>query len=95
MRCKVIGETSHIGREFRGTEIKIWIAKHDVKNFVILDDSNDNDIPENFPNNFVHLDHHVGFSDKSKLKEAIKKISNLGRETTIREMVRIAIKDFI
>ena len=50
----------------RGEEIKLWMDKESEKNeiesFVILDDDSDM-LPEQM-NNFIHVDGHVGLTDK-------------------------------
>ena len=51
----------------RGDEIQLWMDKESEKNeiesFVILDDDDSDMLPEQ-TNNFIHIDGHVGLTDK-------------------------------
>ena len=51
----------------RGEEIQLWMDKESKKNeiesFVILDDDDSDMLPEQM-NNFIHVDGHVGLTDK-------------------------------
>ena len=51
----------------RGEEIQLWMDKESKKNeiesFVILDDDDSDMLPEQM-NNFIHIDGHVGLTDK-------------------------------
>ena len=51
----------------RGEEIQLWMDKESEKNeiesFVILDDDDSDMLPEQM-NNFIHIDGHVGLTDK-------------------------------
>ena len=71
LKCPIISKTPNIDKDQRGDEINLWLKKHRVDNFVILDDKA-RDIDNIFPDNFVELDAEEVFSKKKKYKKANK-----------------------
>jgi len=57
----------------RGNEIKMWLDKHEVKTYVIIDDEI-SDIFSIFPDNYIRTDMENGFH-KGLIKVAINKLN--------------------